>query len=132
MGEEARGGAGPKSTTKWRRHLPSFLWPEIQSPEVAAVVKPHSPLRSAASNFLQRQGSYSQPEAARSLACLPARRDSFAKSNLGFRRVRGFLEPSCHPSPIKHHLGASELPQARSKVSLIGPDKAWFLVSLKL
>lgn len=102
--------AGPGSTTKWRRPLCSF-WPEMQSPEVAAGLKPHSP---------EIRSFQLPPETGKLLTargCLPARGDSFAKSNGGFQRVRFFLEPSSHSNPIKNHLGASELPQASPKVS---------------
>lgn len=75
----------------------------------------HTALRSAASNFLQRQGSYSRPEA----ACLPEGttlpKATEASKGSGFFFF--FLEPSSHPNPIKNHLGASELPQASPKVS---------------
>lgn len=77
------GGAGPRSTTKWRSPLRSY-WPEMQSPEVATVLKPHSP----------EIGSFQlPPETGKLLTArgrLPARGDSFAKSNGGFQGS-GFL-----------------------------------------
>lgn len=80
-----------------------FLWLEVQSPEVAAFLQTTQPFEICSFQLPpERQGSYSQPEA----ACLPEAQ--LCQEQQRLPKGQAFLEPSRHPDPIKNRLAPGQ------------------------